>query len=274
MTRGDNGSRAAAWAVTGLTFLFLFAPLAVVVLMSFNTSPFGTLPFHFTWHWYGDLWQQTSLWQATWLSVGLSGGVSVVAVIIALPLAFQMARSRARWVQWLTGVMVATITIPWLILGLAMLLMLNALLVEGRTNWGLFLGDLAVVMPYVTMVVVARIQDLPPSLEEAARSLGARGWQTFWYVSGPLIFPAVLSGGLMAFIVCFNNFVIQYLLAPFGVSTLPMTIYSLVRVGYQPDINALASILLAGGLAIVWGLTRLGGVARASGASGSDATRS
>jgi ABC-type spermidine/putrescine transport system permease subunit II len=179
-----------------------------------------------------------------------------------VPLAFLMARSRGRFVQWLNAVMVATITIPWLILGLAMLLMLNALLMNGRTSWGLFVGDLAVVMPYVTLIVVARIQDLPPSLEEAARSLGARPAAAFWYVSGPLILPAVLSGGLMAFIVCFNNFVIQYLLAPFGVETLPMQIYSLVRVGYQPDINALATVLLISALVLVFLLTRLGGVTR------------
>jgi ABC-type spermidine/putrescine transport system permease subunit II len=240
----------------GLVILFL--PLAVIILLSFNASPYGTLPFHFTLRWYRTLIAGSGLLAPTWLSVKLSAAVALSAGLVGTMSAVWLTRRATPFGSTLfTGALLTAITVPWLILGLAMLLVMNAIGV-GRSLLSIYLGLLATVLPYVVFIVATRLRAMDADLEHAARSLGASPLTTFLRVTVPLTLPAIVSGTLIAFVVSFNNFLIQYFLAPFGTQTLPLKIYTLIRVGYLPDLNALATLIVAVTCIIILVLNRLG----------------
>jgi spermidine/putrescine transport system permease protein len=140
--------------------------------------------------------------------------------------------------------LVAAVTIPWLVLGVAMLLVVTAAGI-GRGWPALFLGNLVVALPFTVFLVVNALASVNGNLEEAARSLGSSPLSAFLRVVVPAIAPAIIAGAIMAFLTCFNNFTIQYFLAPFGTQTLPMAIYGQIKIGFRPDINALATIITA-----------------------------
>lgn len=242
----------------GLTLFVLFAPLAVIIVLSFNRSQFGTLPFHFTLHWYDALFHKSNLISPTGLSVRVSLEVAVTAVVTGTLAAVWLVRRAGRVTSaLLNGVLLSALTVPWLVLGVAMLLVVNAIGL-GRSMFSIYLGLTAITMPYVTFLVVNRMRGLDPNLEQAARSLGASPVKAFLRVTLPLTMPAIVGGGLIAFMVAFNNFLIQYFLAPFGVQTLPLEIYTLIRVGYQPDLNALATLIVLATVTLALLLDRFG----------------
>jgi ABC-type spermidine/putrescine transport system permease subunit II len=240
------------------TLFVLFAPLAVIIVLSFNASQFGTLPFHFTLHWYDTLFQKSNLISPTGLSVRVSLEVAATAVVTGTLAGVWLTRHAGRFGSAvLTGVLLSALTVPWLVLGVAMLLVVNAIGL-GRSMFSIYLGLTAITMPYVTFLVVNRMRGIDPNLEQAARSLGASPLKAFVRVTLPLTMPAIVGGGLIAFMVAFNNFLIQYFLAPFGVQTLPLEIYTLIRVGYQPDLNALATLSVLATVTLALLLDRFG----------------
>jgi ABC-type spermidine/putrescine transport system permease subunit II len=242
----------------GLTLFVLFAPLAVIIVLSFNASQFGTLPFHFTLHWYDALFHKSNLISPTGLSVRVSLEVAVTSVVTGTLAGVWLTRRAGRiGAAALTGVLLSALTVPWLVLGVAMLLVVNAIGL-GRSMFSIYLGLTAITMPYVTFLVVNRLRGIDPNLEQAARSLGASPIKAFLRVTLPLTMPAIVGGGLIAFMVAFNNFLIQYFLAPFGVQTLPLEIYTLIRVGYQPDLNALATLIVLATVTLALLLDRFG----------------
>jgi ABC-type spermidine/putrescine transport system permease subunit II len=234
----------------GVVFVFLFLPLAMVIALSFNASRFGTLPFVFTTHWYGELFARDELLRSVVIDLQLSLLVGLSAALLGSLLALWMTRASRRLVIPVSAGLVSAVTVPWLILGVAMLLVLQKIGL-GRSFFSMYLGCLAVSLPYVVFIVAARLQGTDASIEEAARSLGAGAVQTFVRITVPIAAPAIVAGTLMAFVTAFNNFVIQYFLAPLGVRTLPLEIYGMVRNGYQPDINALGTILVAASIVLV-----------------------
>jgi spermidine/putrescine transport system permease protein len=245
-------------AMLGISLAILFVPLLVIILLSFNTSPYGTLPFIGTLKWYVALFTESGLLGPTWLSLELSCAVAISAAVFGTLSAVWLDRRACRLGGTLFRVaLLSAITVPWLILGLAMLLVMNAIGI-GRSLAAIYLGLLATTLPYVVFIVAARLHTLDRDLDYAARSLGAGALTTFIRISVPLILPAILSGTLIAFMVSFNNFLIQYFLAPFGVQTLPLKIYTLIRVGYLPDLNALATIIVAVTCLFILLLHRLG----------------
>ena len=241
-----------------LTLAVLFIPLAIIILLSFDTSPYGAFPFQATLKWYAALFADGGLLGPAALSLQVSSLVALSAAVFGTMAAVWLDRRASRvGAALFNAALVSAITVPWLILGLAMLLVVNAIGL-GRSLLAIYLGLLATTLPYVVFIVVGRLRAVDRDLEQAARSLGAGPLATFFTVTAPLIFPAVLSGTLMAFIVSFNNFLIQYFLAPFGVQTLPLKIYTLIRVGYLPDLNALATLIVGGTGGLVVLLYRLG----------------
>ena len=241
------------WIVYG----FMFLPICIVVLMSFNKSQYGTFPFEFSLKWYEALFSGSDLGKATGMSLWFSLVVALAAIVIGILLALAMRRLGKRPAAMLQNLLNTAIIIPWLVLGIAMLILFHEL-GGARTYFGMFLGNTVVVLPYVVLLVYPALMDMKPNCESAARMLGARPLRVFFTVTLREILPAVAAGGLMALMVCFNNFVMQYYLAPFGVRTLPLEIYNLVRVGYQPDINALATIMVLASVALVLVVSRLG----------------
>lgn len=242
----------------GVALAVLFVPLLMIVLLSFNASPYGTLPFQPTGRWYGVLFSTSRLLGPTWLSLRLSVAVALSAAVLGTMAAVWLSRHAGHLAALaFRGVLVSAITVPWLILGLAMLLVMNAIGL-GRSLFSIYLGLLATTLPYVVFIVAARLAAIDRDLEHAARSLGAGPAASFLRITAPLTLPAIVSATLIAFIVSFNNFLIQYFLAPFGTQTLPLTIYTLIRVGYLPDLNALATLIVGGTVLLILVLSRLG----------------
>lgn len=245
-----------ATVAAGLVVLFL--PLAVIVLLSFNASPYGTFPFHGTLQWYRTLFVESELLAPTWLSLKISALVAASAAVLGTMGAVWLYRSAGTTRRAIfSGALLTAITVPWLILGLSMLLVLNQIGL-GRSLVSIYLGLLATSLPYVVFIVANRLRAIDPDLDHAARSLGATPTASFLRVTAPLAAPAIASGTLIAFVISFNNFLIQFFLAPFGVQTLPLKIYTLIRVGYLPDLNALATLIVVLTCALILLLNALG----------------
>ncbi|MGA2547685.1 MAG: ABC transporter permease [Rectinemataceae bacterium] len=244
-----------AWMIA--VYAFLFCPLAVIVLMSFNRTDYGMLPFDFTFDWYRYLFTKSELFPATWLSLRLATFVALGSIVVGTMTSLGLQALPRKPAKRFEAVAQLPIVIPWLVQGIALLLLFNFLGI-GRSYVSLYLGNLVVVLPYVIMMVAGRFAEADRSPEDAARTLGARPVRIFFDVTLPMLFPGILSGALMSFMVCFNAFCMQYYLAPFGVRTLPLEIFTLVRVGYKPDMNALATLLVLLSSALVLAMNRLG----------------
>ncbi len=234
-----------------LVGVVVYLPVATVVALSFNESRYGTLPFTFTLKWYELLFSDNTLLTGALRSLGLAAIVAITAGIVGTMTSLWLARVAKLSAIPMTGLLTSAITIPWLILSVSILLLAFALGI-GRSFLTLFIGSLVVVVPYVVFLTTARLQGLGTKLEDAASSLGAGPFTAFRLITLPQIFPSVLSGTLFAFIITFNNFPVQYFLSPFGFNTLPLQIYTMVRSGYEPNINALAAILILISLAIAF----------------------
>ncbi|MDQ0470309.1 ABC transporter permease [Labrys wisconsinensis] len=242
----------------GLVLMFSFAPLLAVAVLSFNRSRYGTLPFEFTLSWYDQLFAERDLLRSTLWNLELSAAVGLAAALLGPPLAIWLRRA-PRWASLpIRASLLGAITVPWLLLAVGMLLVLRQIGI-GRSIVSMFLACLAVSLPYVVLLVQARLAALDPAIEQAAQSLGAPPLAVFLRVTLPLIASAVGAGGFMAFITCFNNFIVQYFMAPIGFRTLPLEIYTMVKMGYKPDINALGTILVAASILLVVLLQRLTG---------------
>ncbi len=268
MSRTGGRARAALWtAFTALVYTAMFVPIGYLVLMSFNTSPYGTLPLHFTTQWYVRLFHEPALAQTTLHTLLMSLVVAGACAVAGSMAALGMARGRLprALVDTLQAVNLVPVTVPWLVLGVTMLLFL-LLVGSGRSVLNLYLGNAVVVLPYVTLLVFTRLRGERFEEEEAGAQLGASAPRIFVAITLPKLVPSILAGSIMAFMVSFNNFLIQYYLAPFGFNTLPMEIYGLVRSGVRPDINALSTFLVLASIALVMILDRLVGIGSSFGA--------
>jgi ABC-type spermidine/putrescine transport system permease subunit II len=239
----EKRSNALWTAYLVVILVVLLAPLGVVVLMSFNTSVYGTLPFHGTLTWYSQLFHGSALLGPTVLSLELAAEVAVTCAVLGTMLAIWMIRYGRRLLRAVQALLVTTMTVPWLILGVAMLVVLTSAGIQ-RSYLLLFVANVVVLLPYATIVIAARLATLDPSVEDAARSLGASPFAVVLRITAPQLAPAIAAGTILSFVFCFNNFVIQYFLVPFGVETLPLDIYNSVRTGYKPDIDALGTLII------------------------------
>jgi spermidine/putrescine transport system permease protein len=225
-----------------LALLFLYAPLLVMMLMAFNQSRINQFPFVFDLIWFERLVQNERLITATTNSLSIAIMTSLTATALGTLAASTLNHPQLRGNIALRALLIPPLTIPWLILATAMLLMFFWLGIE-RSFVTLYLGHVAVQLPYTILVISARFASNDPALEEAAASLGARPWDTFRRVTFPLILPGVLAAFVFSFAVSFDNFVISYFLAPPGIATLPVEIYTAIRTGFTPEVNAISTIV-------------------------------
>ena len=230
-----------AWLFALLAFLYL--PIVIMALMSFNASPFYQLPFEGTLRWYEDLWQNGRLIDATWNSVTIAVITTGLATVLGTAASLAFHRHAFHGKKLLQALLFPPIAIPWLITGTAMLIFFFGIGI-GRGVHAIVLGHVALALPYVIVVVTARLQTFAPELEEAARSLGANPWQVTGRVTLPWILPGVIAGGLFAFAVSFDQFVVSYFLSTPGQATLPVEIYAAIRKGFTPEINAVSTIII------------------------------
>ncbi|MHA1566694.1 MAG: ABC transporter permease [Alphaproteobacteria bacterium] len=237
-------------AYLGLILLFLYVPIIVMALMSFNASEFYQLPIHFTTSWYEKLWQNSAILSAAWNSLWIACLTTVIATALGTAAAIAFFRYDFRGKRVLQVLLFPPIAIPWLITGTAMLIFFFAIGI-GRGSRAVLLGHVALAVPYVIVVVSARLRTFDAQLEEAARSLGASSWEVTRFVTLPWIAPGVIAGALFAFAVSFDQFVVSYFLAKPGDTTLPVLIYSAIRKGFTPEINAVSTIIILFSMAMM-----------------------
>jgi spermidine/putrescine transport system permease protein len=227
-----------------LLLAFLYLPILIMALMSFNASPFYQLPFEGTTQWYRDLSHNGQLIGATWNSLEIAVITTVICTVLGGAASLAFFRYEFRGKKVLQALLFPPIAIPWLITGTAMLIFFFGIGI-GRGLHSILLGHVALALPYVIVVVSARLQTFAPELEEAARSLGANQWQVTTRVTLPWIMPGIIAGGLFAFAVSFDQFVVSYFLSTPGETTLPVEIYAAIRKGFTPEINAVSTIIIA-----------------------------
>jgi spermidine/putrescine transport system permease protein len=231
-----------------LILLFLYVPIIVMAILAFNASPLYELPFQFDLVWFKSLANNPRLLHAGWNSIYIAILNTIIATALGTMAALAFSRYSFRGRGLMQILLLPPITIPWLVIGTAMLVFFYwtfpAIGLAPRGLHAILLGHVALSLPYVIIVVGARLADFPKSVEEAAATLGATPWQTFWRVSAPIIAPGVVAAALFAFATSFDQFVISYFLAPPGVTTLPVAIYTSIRKGFTPEINAISTIII------------------------------
>lgn len=249
-----------------LGLVFLYVPIVSMIVFSFNNSRLVTVwdaAHSPTLKWYGVLVHNEQILLAAWLSIRIAVTAASAAVVLGTLAGVALARLGAfRGRLLLAGMVTAPIVMPEVITGLSLLLLFVAMaqLIGWPRGVGavtIALAHITFCMAYVTVVVQARLAGFDESLEEAAMDLGARPLKVFLRITLPLILPAIASGWLLAFTLSWDDLVITQFVAGPGSSTLPMVVFSKVRFGVTPDVNALATILVllvAAGIAIstVW----------------------
>jgi putrescine transport system permease protein len=231
-------------------FLFLYLPIVLMVAFSFNESRLVTVWGGFSTKWYGELFRNEQILDAAFLSFKIAAmnatGATVLGTLTGLALA-RFGHFRGR--PLLTGLATAPLVMPEVITGLSLLLLFVAMeqLIgwpEGRGITAITIAHMTFSMAYVTVIVQSRLATLDESLEEAAMDLGARPAKVFFLITLPIIIPAIVAGWLLAFTLSWDDLVITSFVTGPGSSTLPIVIFSKVRLGVSPDINALATILV------------------------------
>ena len=219
-------------------------PDAVMAFMSFNASPFYQLPFEFSTTWYRQLAGNAEIIDSAARSVLVAIATTIVATTLGTAASIGLFRYEFRGKRFLQVMLFPPIAIPWLITGTAMLIFFFGIGL-GRGTPSVIAGHVALALPYVIVVVSARLATFDVTLEEAARSLGANAWTVTFRVTLPWIAPGIIAGALFAFAVSFDQFVVSYFLAKPGDSTLPVLIYTSIRKGFTPEINAISTIIIS-----------------------------
>lgn len=237
---------------------FLYIPILSLMVFSFNDSAMVTTWSGFSFRWYGQLLQDDALLSAAWLSLRIALLTATAAAIIGTWAGYVLARMRRfRGFALYVGMLSAPLVIPEVVLGISLLLMFVEL--RGLMGWpaenGMFtiwIGHVTLCMAFVAVVIQSRVRDLDRSLEEAALDLGATPLHVFFTITLPLIAPAVVSGWLLAFTLSLDDVVVSSFLSGPGSTTLPMEVFSRVRLGLKPEVNALATLfILAVGTCVI-----------------------
>jgi len=236
------------WLTSGVLYLFLYAPIVVVVVYSFNAARFGAGWKGFTTKWYGALLENSQALTAaknTLLLAFLSTGVSTV---LGTLLGYGLSRYRFPAKHLVARFLYVPVFIPDIVMAVSLMLFYSLL-----RRWFEFfelglatmvLAQVTFQIPFVSIVARSRLADLDPTVEEAARDLGADAWQAFRHVTLPMMFPGVVAGALLAFTLSLDDFVVSFFTSGPGSTTLPILIYSSVKRGLTPDINALSTLLV------------------------------
>jgi putrescine transport system permease protein len=249
----------------GLGFVFLYLPLLLMALVSFSAGRMVTAFNGFSTRWYEALFRNQALMEALGLSLGIAAVAATMASILGVLAGFALARlGRFRFRTGFAAVMAAPLVMPEVVTGLSLLLLFVALeaafgFPAGRGAGTVAFSHATLGAAYVAVVVQARLAELDASLEEAAADLGAPPWTVFRTITLPLAAPAVLAGWLLAFTLSLDDLVIASFVSGPGGSTLPMVVFSAVRLGLTPELYALATLLVgavAAVLVLAWRLAR------------------
>ena len=225
-------------------YIFMFLPVAVVVLLSFNSSQFGSFPMEgLSFRWFIRLWENDAIVRAFRVSIVLGALTSAISTIVGILASLALVRYRFPGKNAVTTLLIAPLLIPEVVLAVALLLFLRWLELP-KSFALLLLGHVIFTLPFVVLVVQARLVAIKPEYEEAALSLGANPVQTFFAVTLPLLMPAVLAGMLFAFTMSFDDITGTMFWKPGGVETVPTQIFAMLRHSISPEINALGTVMI------------------------------
>lgn len=233
-----------SFIITALVLLFLYIPIVVLVLSSFSESRFGGISQGFTLKWYDKLWNEYKMWQALSNSLIVAVSATIASTFLGTCAAFALHRYKTRLQKIHYGLIYTPLLIPDILMGISLLLFFVAVNVH-LGLFSVFIAHTTFCVSYVTMVMIGKLQNFDFTLVEAAQDLGANHWTVARKILLPLLTPGLTAGALLAFTLSIDDFVITYFVAGQGVSTLPIYIYSMIKFGSTPTINALSVVILS-----------------------------
>lgn len=237
-------------AVTILAYLFLFVPIAVLIVYSFNASRSTVVWTGFTLDWYREVLADRSLQRALWVSALVAGASALLSTAIGALTALVLARRTFRGRDAFSTLVLTPLVLPEIVLAVGLLVLVaSAGIPLGYLT--LIAGHTLIAVPFTTLIIRAAASALDRRLEEAAADLGADPRQTFVRVTLPLLLPAIVTAFLLAATLSFDNFVMSTFTAGVGTTTLPLRIYSMLKTGITPEINALGTLLVAANVLVV-----------------------
>lgn len=226
-----------------LVFIFLFLPIIILILYSFNDSKMNIIFTHFTFRWYGELIHNQELLNAFSNTLFIAVTSTIISTIIGTISAVGLFKYKFPGKNIITGLIYFPIVIPEIVLGIALLSVYTLTKLELGIGT-ILLSHIAFSIPFVMTSVDSTLNPMISQIEEAAYDLGASKWKTLIHVTIPTIFPGIVSGAALAFTLSLDDVVISYFTAGPGSNTLPLKIYSMIKTGITPDVNALSSIIL------------------------------
>ncbi|AKC78544.1 ABC transporter permease subunit [Xanthomonas arboricola] len=249
MMRASPGTRLLGAGVLALGFGFLYLPILLLMVYSFNASRLAMVWGGFSTRWYGELLRDRQLLEAAWVSLQVAFWTACASTVLGTMAALAMLRMRRFPGKTLFGALItAPLVMPEVIIGLSILLLLvsmgGVLGIAPRGAVAIWAAHVTFTVSFVTVVISSRLQELDRSLEEAAMDLGATPLKVFFLITLPIIAPALVSGWLLAFTLSLDDVVIASFLAGPSSTTLPIKVFASVRLGISPKINALATLMV------------------------------
>jgi spermidine/putrescine transport system permease protein len=233
-------------------YLFLYAPIIILIVFSFNSSRFVSTWESFSLRWYGELFKDAAMGAALENSLIVAVVSTVLSTVFGTMVSLAMERHHFRGKLAFDALLYLPIIIPDI--AMAVMLLLFFVLSKIALSLGtIIISHVAFNISFVAVVVRARLVGFDRSVEEAAQDLGANELQTFWHVTLPLLMPGILGGALLAFTLSLDDFVITFFTAGVGSTTLPLRIYSMVKLGITPEINAISTLLFLASMVLVIG---------------------
>ena len=244
-----RGSRWVGWSVLGLGFGFLYLPILLLMIYSFNESKLATVWSGFSTRWYGELFNNRQILDALWISLKVAFWTACASTVLGTMAAMVMTRFKRFPGKTMFGALItAPLVMPEVILGFSLMTLLVAMGgipgFPARGITSIWIAHVTFTLSFVTVVVSSRLQELDRSLEEAAMDLGAGRLKVFLQITLPIIAPALVAGWLLAFTLSLDDVVIASFVAGPSSTTLPMKVFASVRMGIKPEINALATLMV------------------------------
>lgn len=247
-------------SISVLTYLFLYVPIIILVLYSFTTDAFGARLTGFTFTWYEQLWRDQRLMGATVNTLYVAFVSMIFSTIIGTMTALALERFRFRGRGAYDAFLYLPVVIPEIVMALSLLAFFSFAFSLIRQLTGIqlrnglatvIISHIAFSISFVVIVVRASLRGFDRRMEEAAHDLGANGWQTFWRITFPLILPGIIGGGLLAFTISLDDFIISFFTTGPGTSLLPVEVYAQVKRAVTPKINAISTLMLAVSMTLV-----------------------
>lgn len=248
--RRKTGFHPMAMIYACLVYLFMYIPIIVVIVFSFNTSKMNIIFEGFTLEWYSKMFDNRQLMTAFKNTLIVAGVSTAISIVIGTLCAVGLYRFEFKLKSLISNSLYIPIAIPEIVFGIALLVFFSSLQLN-TSMFTLIISHVTFSMPFVVITVRSRIAGFDPSIEEAARDLGANEFHTFMRVTLPMIMPGVISGGMLALTMSLDDVVISFFTSGPDSTTLPLKILGMVKKGVSPDVNALSTLMIVGTIVIM-----------------------